>query len=74
MEYTLGARTHVRVVVYDLLGRHVTTLVDETQSAGDHATSWDGTDAEGNPSPTGVYFYRIETKYFRTAKKMMLLK
>ena len=74
IEYTLGARTHVQVVVYDLLGRHVTTLVDEAQSAGDHATSWDGTDADGNPSPTGVYFYRIETKYFRTAKKMMLLK
>ena len=55
--------------IYDLLGREIATLVNEKLSAGNYEVEWD---ASGFPS--GVYFYRIETKEYSEVKKMVLLK
>jgi hypothetical protein len=45
--------------IYDLLGRLVTTLVDDRQPPGAHTVRWDGTDRHGHPVAPGVYFYRL---------------
>lgn len=59
--YTLDADGAVRLAVYDMLGRRLRTLVDDSQSAGAKLAEWDGRDDLGNVLPAGVYTYRLET-------------
>ena len=47
------------ITVYDLLGRAVRTLVDETQPVGRYEAAWDGRDAGGQPVASGTYFHRL---------------
>ncbi len=51
--------TPVRLVVYDLLGRPITQLLDRPLPPGRHMLSWNGTDAAGHPVPAGVYLVRL---------------
>lgn len=55
--------------VYDLLGREIATLVNETKAPGTYEITWD---AEGVPS--GVYFYQLRAGEFWETKKLVLLK
>jgi len=64
----------VRLVVYDVRGRQLRTLVDEGHRAGSYAVTWDGRDSEGRLMPSGVYFCRLETATFSQTRKMVLLK
>lgn len=72
--YELATRQHVNISVYDILGRLVRTLVDDTRSAGSYRIDWDGTDASDRFVASGVYLYRIRTDAFHQARKMVLLK
>ncbi|HWR84296.1 MAG TPA: FlgD immunoglobulin-like domain containing protein [Candidatus Deferrimicrobium sp.] len=74
IEYRIGVNSQVQVIVYDVSGQQVKVLVNERQPAGRHTVTWDGTDAVGRRVASGVYFYRIQTEYFTSAKKMILLK
>jgi type IX secretion system substrate protein len=60
---------HVKLIVYDLLGREVKTLVNEFKKAGYYEESFDGSNFA-----TGVYFYRLEAGEFVQSKKMVLIK
>jgi hypothetical protein len=57
---TYGLPTEGRIVIeiYDVQGAKVATLVDQTQSAGYHSVYWDGTNARGKSTGSGVYFCR----------------
>ena len=72
--FDVKTRSHVTLAVYNVLGQHVTNLVDETLSPGSYTADWDGTAAGGNTVSSGVYFYRLETEEFVATRKMMLLK
>jgi hypothetical protein len=61
-------------VVYDILGRKVKTLIDANMTSGRHVALWNGLDEFGYPVASGVYVYRLETKNFTQAKKMILMK
>jgi hypothetical protein len=74
ISYSLLRRLHVTVSVYDILGRRVITLVDESQGEGSYHVRWDGRDAKGREIATGVYLYQIRTEDFTETKKMTLLK
>ena len=50
----------VSLVLYDLLGQRVTSLVDQWQPAGAYRVSWDGADTKGAPVSSGVYLFRLE--------------
>lgn len=65
---------HVRLDVFDVRGRRVRTLVDESMPAGAHLVTWDGRDNAGNTAGSGVYFYRLAAGGKSEAKKMMILK
>ena len=67
--FALPAQEHVRLEVYDLLGRRVALLVDEVRAAGHHAVDFDA-GSLGN----GVYLYRITAGGFNQTRKMMLMK
>jgi hypothetical protein len=69
ISYNVSLTQHVRIAIYDVAGRLVETLVDETKSAGEYAVEWD---AGGLPS--GVYFYRMETGDQTIVRRATLLK
>ena len=71
--YDLATPSHVVFKVHDLLGREITTLVNETQTAGRKSVVWHGTDSHGQRVSAGIYFYRILTNSFVQSKKMILL-
>jgi hypothetical protein len=69
INYSLAKSEHVKLVVYDVLGRQVATLIDEKQSAGVYDVPYNARFLS-----SGMYFYRIEAGTFTDVKKMMLLK
>ena len=74
ISFTLPNAGHATLDVYDLLGRHVLTLFDQSVSAGEHLVVWDGKDRYGASVASGIYFYRLTTEVSSISKKMLLLK
>lgn len=69
IKFKISKAANVNVTVFDVLGRHISTLVNEKLGAGTYETQWNAINMPG-----GVYFYRIETKEFSETKKMILVK
>ncbi len=74
IRYELPRTSTVVLVIYDLQGRQVQTLVDQVQEAGYRSTLWNGTNGFGEAVSAGVYFYRLQAGNFVQTKKMILLK
>jgi hypothetical protein len=72
--FNLPEEAQVSVSIYDIEGKLVKSLVNETFSEGYNQTMWDGTDANGNSVASGVYFYRLRAGQQVLTKKMTLLK
>ncbi len=69
IQYQIPVSERVRLIVYDILGRDVVTLVDNQMSAGMHQVEFDASDLS-----SGIYFYQIHTGAFSDMKKLILLK
>jgi hypothetical protein len=67
--YSLPKQSPVTLKIYDVVGRVVATLIDETQAPGTYSVQFD---ASGLAS--GVYFYRLVAGQFVDAKKLILLR
>ncbi|TSA24034.1 T9SS C-terminal target domain-containing protein [bacterium] len=74
IRFDIPKSSSVKVVVYDIMGRVVRTLVDQKMEAGSHRISWNGRDLAGNTVSSGVYFYHISADGFAATKKMTLMK
>ena len=66
--------SNVEVVVYDVLGRKIATLMTGEQAAGSYEMEWNGTDAHNQVVPTGIYFIRMTADNFSAVQKVMLMK
>jgi len=64
-----GETSNVKLIVYDILGREITTLVNENKSAGNYEVKFDASNFS-----SGLYFYRISAGNFVDLKKMILIK
>ena len=64
----------VRLDLYDVRGRLVRTLVDDSRAAGTHLARWDGRDAAGTPAAAGIYFLRIESAGETKSGRIALLR
>ncbi len=62
------------LIVYDVLGRRVATLVDQPMRFGTHRVVWDGRSDQGAKLASGVYFVRMNAGSFQDVKKMVLVK
>lgn len=62
------------LVIYDLKGRRVRVLLNETLGAGDHTRRWDGHNEQGNHVPSGVYVARVSALGMTDQRKMVLIK
>ena len=65
---------HVKLVVYDVLGKVVTTLVDKTKPAGAYNVRWDGKTKQGNNVGSGTYIYKITIGELSRTRKMVLVR
>jgi FlgD Ig-like domain len=72
--YDLPKDAQVNLDIYNVLGQHVKTLVNEMQRAGRQTVTWDGTDNSGSSVASGVYFYKLRAGDFTDTKKMVMLK
>ena len=68
IRFTLAHDAMVRLVVYDVLGRQVETLISRFMKAGQHSFKFDA----GN-LPAGIYFYELSADDFNMVRKMLLL-
>lgn len=74
INYQLPVQSDVTINVYDIQGRLVKTLVNETKEAGGYTAVWTGIDNNGRSVSSGVYFYRIKAGDFERTKQMVLLR
>lgn len=64
----------IQLIVYNIIGQRVRTIVDSDLPAGDYAFEWNGDDDKGETVASGIYFYRLEAGSFTQSRKMTLLK
>jgi hypothetical protein len=69
ISFALPNAGQVKLVVYNVLGQEVETLVDQHMEAGNHTVTW-----QANEYSSGVYFYRLNAEKYTQTLKMMLLK
>ena len=74
INYQLKENTQVKIVVFNLLGEQVATLVDGEQTAGVYITEWNGLSDSRKVLASGIYFYRMTAGDFTKTNKMILLK
>ncbi|MEM8484516.1 MAG: T9SS type A sorting domain-containing protein [Bacteroidota bacterium] len=67
IRYTMDTPAHVKLSVYDVLGREIKTLVDSQQAAGTHEVAWHAEDRA-----KGLYFYRLEAAGKTEVRSMLL--
>ncbi|RMD65646.1 T9SS C-terminal target domain-containing protein [Candidatus Parcubacteria bacterium] len=65
----------VKLTIYNVLGQQIRTLFDQNVSVpGVQRVVWDGRDGSGQVVPSGLYFYRLESKNTALSRRMILLK
>jgi peptidoglycan hydrolase-like protein with peptidoglycan-binding domain len=66
--------SQVNITIYDILGKKVTTLVNEKMEPGYYFKTWDSRNKYGNEVAAGIYFYQIHAEGFTKTRKLILLK
>ena len=64
----------VRLNIYNILGKKVSTLLNNVVNPGKHKVEWNAKDDEGNPVASGIYFYELSSSSFTARKKMLLIR
>lgn len=72
--YDLAEKANVSLVIYDLMGREVKTLVHMNQPSGKQIAIWDAQDNIGQPVSAGVYIYQLKAGKNIMTRKMVLMK
>jgi hypothetical protein len=72
--FQLPKSSHVELSIYNVLGKEIVRLIDETLPTGVHRISWNGITHEGKSAPAGLYLYQLKTKERTLQKRMLLLK
>lgn len=75
IKFTTPTNTSVGLIIYNLKGQKVRTLIsDKDYAPGTHTVIWDGKDDTGSNASSGVYFYKLITPARSITNKMLLLK
>ena len=74
LKYDLPKDAMVNITIYDMMGREVKALINQTQDAGYKSVIWDATNDYGKPVSAGIYLYQIQAGEYMQTKKMVLLK
>ena len=74
LRYDIPEDSYVTIIIYDMLGRQVKTIINQTQDAGFKTIQWNATNDYGKPVSAGIYLYQIQAGEYNSTKKMVLLK
>ncbi|MDD2889730.1 MAG: S8 family serine peptidase [bacterium] len=74
IRYQLPAQSKVSLVIYDLTGREVCTLIDRIEKPGYYTVKWDNRDNAGRRLASGVYFTKFAAEGYKETKKLILMK
>ncbi len=74
IRFAIPEETNVKLSIYDLQGRLVTSLIDDPMAPGIYQITWNAIDALGNVPASSLYLLRLETKSFSQTRKMILLR
>jgi flagellar hook assembly protein FlgD len=73
IRFSLAQAGKARLVIYDVGGRVVRTLLEGSQAAGPHTVVWDGTDDNGHRVGSGVYWDRLVAGEYSSNRRMVIL-
>ncbi len=73
VSFTLERETHAVLEIFDVQGKKILRLADGVFPEGTHRLTWNGTDAQGSPVGSGLYFYKLKTLEGSLTRKMTLL-
>jgi len=74
LTFELPKQMDIKLIVYDILGRRVRTLINGPAKQGVHAVLWNATNDHGFAVSSGVYFYRLTTDNYDKTMKMVLMR
>jgi len=75
ISFSMPVASQVKLIVYNVLGQEVVTLLDQKMEANKHEVIWDGNNTQGSVVASGTYFYRLQIgDSFEETRQMTLLK
>ena len=74
IRFSLGHAGDAELIIYDVGGRAVRTLLSAPTSAGQHSLVWDGTDDHGRKLSAGIYWSQLRAGGYESQRKMLLIK
>ena len=74
LSYELTVNEVVKIDIFNILGYHVKTVLNEKQTSGYKTIIWDGKNESGLPVGAGLYFYQLHTPTYIHTKKMVLVR
>ncbi len=74
IKYQLPVAANVKLVISNLLGQDVVTLINGQKPSGSYSTTWNGKDFYGNDVPSGLYLINLDAKNFHASRKMLLIR
>ena len=74
IEYSLDKDGQINIIVHNILGNKIKTLLSGHKCRGNYKVVWDGTDDDGNSVASGIYFCSIRTEDEKKCNKMLLVK
>ena len=69
ISFTIPTISNVSLKVFNILGKEITTLINETRSAGNYSVKFSASDLS-----SGIYFYQLTTDNFTATRKFILMK
>lgn len=74
ISFSVPTATHIALKIYNRMGQHVTTLMDDSKNAGSHSVNWNRTDANGAEVSNGVYFVRLTCGEISVTKNIVVVR
>ncbi|MFQ5708492.1 MAG: FlgD immunoglobulin-like domain containing protein [bacterium] len=74
IRYQLPKPGHVKLVIYNQLGKRVRSLVNSDKVAGNYQVQWDGRNDSGKQVASGIYVYQLRAGDFVASKKLLLMR
>lgn len=72
--YQVPKASYVTLKIFNTLGQHIKTLVDEKKMPGKYRVIWDGKNEFGDYVSSGLYFYKLDSPDFSKTRKMIFIK